>query len=78
VLSHWVKHFGWLELGTLFWSEALIRVLDKGGLVWEGGAAEGSLSEALVQAETALTNWFREQDGATQPGSSRRAGAKER
>jgi len=60
-LSRWVQHFGWLELGRVSWSEALIRVLDEGGLVWEGGAPTQGLSVALTEAEAALTIWFREQ-----------------
>ena len=60
-LSRWVQHFGWLELGKVYWTGSLIRVLDEGGLIWEGGAPAGDLSEALTEAEAALSAWFREQ-----------------
>ena len=60
-LARWVQHYGWLELGRVSWSRSLIRALDEGGLVWEGGAAASTLSAALAEAETALAAWFREQ-----------------
>lgn len=63
VLSRWLQGSGWLEVGHVSWSQSLIRVLDEGGLVWEGGAVSGTLSEALAEAEAALTTWFQEQYG---------------
>lgn len=58
-LARWVAGAGWVELGRVGWSAALIRVFDEGGLVWEGGAAAATLSAALAEAETAIAAWFR-------------------
>jgi len=62
-LSRWVQHFGWLELGRVDWSASLVRALDEGGMVWEGGGSASSLCAALAEAELALGAWFREQHG---------------
>jgi hypothetical protein len=59
-LTRWVRGAGWLELGRVDWSRSLIRALDDGGLVWEGGGTAATLSAALAEAETALAAWFRE------------------
>jgi hypothetical protein len=42
---------------------SLIRVLDEGGVVWEGGASYPSLDEALRDAELAVTRWMQDQLG---------------
>ena len=42
---------------------SLIRVLDEGGAVWEGGASYPSLVEALRDAELAVTRWMEDQLG---------------
>ena len=59
-LTRWVQGAGWLEVGQVDWSRSLIRALDEGGLIWEGGAASPTVSAALAEAEAALTAWFRE------------------
>jgi hypothetical protein len=41
-----------------------IRVLDEGGVVWEGGASYPSLVEAPRDAELAVTRWMQGQLGA--------------
>jgi hypothetical protein len=58
-LSRWVQGAGWLELGRVDWSPSWLRVLDEGGLVWEGGTAAETLSAALAEAEAAVAQWFR-------------------
>jgi hypothetical protein len=60
-LARWVQDGGWLEVGHVYWSQSLLRVLDEGGLVWEGGAISGTLAAAFAEAEAALTTWLREQ-----------------
>jgi hypothetical protein len=62
-LTRWVQGAGWLEVGRVDWSRALIRALDEGGLIWEGGQTAPTVSAALAEAETALTAWFRENLG---------------
>lgn len=60
-LSRWVSERGWMELGRTDWSRSRIRVLDEGGLVWEGGAEIASLSATLAEAELGLRAWLVEQ-----------------
>lgn len=62
-LARWVAQYGWLEVGRTDESRSLIRALDAGGLVWEGGATAPTLSAALAEAETAVAAWLREQFG---------------
>ena len=59
-LTRWVLGAGWLEVGRVDWSQSLIRALDEGGLIWEGGETAPTVSAALAEAEAALTVWFRE------------------
>jgi hypothetical protein len=61
ILARWVQDGGWLEVGHVYWSPSLMRILDEGGLVWEGGAISGTLSAAFAEAEAALTTWLRQQ-----------------
>ena len=42
---------------------SLIRVLDEGGVVWEGRASYPSLVEALRDAELAVTRWMEDHLG---------------
>ncbi|HEV2126738.1 MAG TPA: hypothetical protein VGW38_28605 [Chloroflexota bacterium] len=62
-LSRWVQGAGWLEVGRVDWSRSLIRALDEGGLIWEGGETAPTVSAALAEAESALTAWFDENLG---------------
>ena len=63
-VSRWVLQCGWLEIGRVYWTRSLIRALDEGGMVWEGGETADNLSAALDEAEAALTAWMRENFGA--------------
>jgi hypothetical protein len=38
----------------------MIRVLDEGGLVWEGGTRHKSVAGMLEEAEEAVKDWFEE------------------
>ena len=58
-LAAWVLD-GWLEVGHVGWTASFIRLLDEGGMVWEGKAAYPSLDAALVDAEAAAKAWFEE------------------
>jgi hypothetical protein len=60
-LSRWAAERGWLEVGRTEWSRSRIRVLDDGGLVWEGGVEAMSLSTAFAEAEQGLRAWLAEQ-----------------
>jgi hypothetical protein len=53
-LSTWVNGGGWIEIGADHYSTSFIRVLDIGGMVWEGEIAYPSLDAAFEAADTAL------------------------
>ncbi len=57
----WVKTQGWIEIGQDDYSRSFIRVLDEGGMVWEGGEMYASLDDALQAAEQGIEAWMREQ-----------------
>jgi len=57
-LAEWLKGRGWIELGYNDFSSSMIRVLDAGGLTWEGEVAYDSVDAALRDAERALANWI--------------------
>jgi hypothetical protein len=56
-----VRLQGWIEIGPVPGSRALVRVLDEGGLIWESPATEQDLDAALHAAETAVDRWLRDQ-----------------
>jgi len=58
-IAGWVKD-GWIEIGRDGNSTSLIRVLDEGGLVWEGGTRHKSMDRILHEAEQAIAKWFEE------------------
>ena len=62
-LTRWVRHYGWLELGQASGSRSFLRILDIGGLVWEGGRGRHGIGAALAQADTAVAKWLAEQVG---------------
>ncbi len=55
-ISGWVKS-GWIEIGHDGHSTSVIRVLDEGGLVWEGGTRHKSMDKVLQEAEDAIADW---------------------
>jgi hypothetical protein len=55
-IAGWIKD-GWIEIGRNGYSTSLIRVLDEGGLVWEGGTRHRSMDEILQEAENAIADW---------------------
>jgi hypothetical protein len=60
-LSAWVRHQGWIEIGHDEYSTSFIRVLDPGGMVWEGAPAYGAIDEALAAAEEGIRRFMRRQ-----------------
>jgi len=62
-LAKWVKAHGWIEIGHDDYSRSFIRVLDVGGMVWEGEETYPTLEEALDAAEQAVTAWIDQQFG---------------
>jgi len=58
-ITNWVED-GILEIGGDEWSNSFIRVIDEGGIVWEGKQKYATLNEALRDAEKAIAEWFNE------------------
>lgn len=54
-VADWVLGDGWIEIGRDDYSASLVRVLDLGGMVWEGKTAYASVAELLHDLEAALT-----------------------
>ena len=56
-IAGWIKG-GWIEIGRDGHSTSIIRVLDEGGLVWEGGTRHRSIDEILQEADDAIAEWM--------------------
>jgi hypothetical protein len=59
-VAEWTKGWGWIEMGQDDFSRSFIRVLDIGGMIWEGKYKYGSVDEALKAAEKAIEKWHEE------------------
>ena len=55
-LAAWVLD-GWLEVGYNDGTDSFIRLLDEGGMVWEGANSYPTLDAALEDAEEAAKKW---------------------
>jgi hypothetical protein len=53
-IAAWVDGGGWIELGQNEYSRSFIRILDIGGMLWEGTTRYISLDTLLRDAEEAL------------------------
>jgi|GEM_PF-747955 len=53
-IAAWVDGGGWIELGQNEYSRSFIRILDTGGMLWEGTTRYISLDALLHAAEEAL------------------------
>ncbi|MBA3388596.1 MAG: hypothetical protein H0U02_04410 [Rubrobacter sp.] len=58
-LAGWVRD-GWIEIGRDDYSRSFIRVLDIGGMIWEGKQEYETINEALAETEAAITAWLEE------------------
>ena len=58
-IATWVQD-GWIELGRDDYSRSFVRVLDIGGMVWEGEERYETVDEALAEAEAAIAAWLGE------------------
>ena len=58
-IARWVQD-SWIEVGRDDCNRSFVRVLDIGGLVWEGKASYPNVHEAMVAAEAACLAWFEE------------------
>lgn len=53
-IAHWVTTYGWIEIGQDDYSSSFVRVLDEGGMVWEGSDDYETLDEAMQALEAGL------------------------
>ncbi len=60
-IAGWVRD-GWIEIGRDEYSRSFVRVLDIGGLVWEGEEEYETVEEALSAAEAGISVWLKEND----------------
>jgi hypothetical protein len=56
-LAAWIQG-GWIEIGRDGVSTSLIRVMDEGGMVWEGGTRHKSIDKMLDEAEQAIKEYL--------------------
>ena len=61
-VAWWADGGGWIELGQDEFSRSMIRVLDIGGMLWEGKDTYDTVAAALAEAEVFLIQW-REENG---------------
>ena len=47
-IARWVTSQGWIEIGSDGYSRSFVRVLDEGGMVWEGAETYPSLDAAAA------------------------------
>ena len=62
-VAKWTKGGGWIEVGYDDYSRSFIRVLDIGGMIWEGKTRYRSVDAALRAAEKAVSRWYAENEG---------------
>ena len=60
VVADWMKGGGLVEVGYDERNESFIRVLDIGGLVWEGKYKYRDVDAAFKAAEKAIAKWLEE------------------
>jgi len=58
-IASWVED-GIIEIGRVEWGGSCIRVIDEGGIVWEGKRKYATLDGALREAEKAIAEWLDE------------------
>ena len=58
-IASWVEE-GILEIGCAEWGDSFIKVIDEGGVIWEGKRKYANLDDALHDAERAIAEWLNE------------------
>lgn len=58
--TRWVKEYGWIEIGRNDYSSSFIKVLDEGGLVWEGDDDYETMNDAMKALESGIAKWLKE------------------
>lgn len=59
-IARWVRTHGWIEIGADEYRRSFVRVLDIGGMIWEGGEVNTPLDEILRTVDAALVDSLRE------------------
>ena len=59
-IAWWVDGRGWIKLGQDDYSRSMIRVLDIGGMLWEGKDTYQTIAEAMDEAEAFIGRWQEE------------------
>jgi hypothetical protein len=59
-IAYWINSRGWIEIGRVDYSRSMARVLDEGGMVWEGKTEYATLDELLHDVEAGLAEWLEE------------------
>jgi hypothetical protein len=60
-IARWIREEGgWIELGSDEFSSSFIRVLDLGGMVWEGKTSYSTIDAAFADAEAGIAEWLDE------------------
>jgi hypothetical protein len=72
-IARWASGYGWVEFGIDAVDRPFVRVLDEGGLVWEGEGKYTTLDEALQAMEAGLKEFMREQGFDTTSSSDQRS-----
>ena len=62
-LARWVSTHGYIEVGYDGMSPSFVRVLDEGGMIYEGTDAYASVDEALQAADLAVKKWIKDELG---------------
>jgi len=58
-IASWTED-GIIEIGHARWGDSFVKVIDEGGLVWEGKRKYASMDDALNETEKAITKWMDE------------------
>jgi len=57
-IAWWVQtDSGWIEVGKDEYSTSMIRVLDIGGMLWEGDDSYETVGKAMEEADQFIEQW---------------------
>jgi hypothetical protein len=56
-IAWWIQGAGWMELARDDYRKSVVRVLDIGGMLWEGTEPYDSPGDAMDKAESFIAQW---------------------
>jgi hypothetical protein len=59
-ITNWIENYGWITFGQDVYSSSMVRVLDEGGMVWEGKTQYKNLDELFNALEKELVEKIKE------------------